>query len=161
MSTASPSTAASPSQARAVMALDPADAELRCELARWAIGNGRSLSIDVATAILSACRARRGAGAPPCHRWTVTDVATVVTKAVPQLWRLHGLGAAPAIGESMATYLTFLDATGRMSAHSHPLGELAVVATDSDIRRRGHHATAHPRIAPVVPLSRRAQATPK
>lgn len=111
--------------ARDRIQLDAEQRHHRCEVARWALANGRPLNIDAITVILAARHAEAAIERRAPTRWTTRTVLTFFFGSVEQWCTEAGVRLPDHLGESLHTYLLFLDAHGSLAKGSSTITELS------------------------------------
>ncbi|MFN8051725.1 MAG: hypothetical protein U0Q22_09830 [Acidimicrobiales bacterium] len=128
---------------RTAVALDPTLRAIRREVARWALAAGQPLNVDALTVILAARHAEALVEGRPFNRWTANSVLTFLFGTADDWCDRHGVARQPHLGESLLTYVNFLDASGVLSSGSSSLRQLRSTISDlSGLTPSGHRRDA-------------------
>lgn len=141
--------------ARVAAPLEPTLRALRCEAARWALATGRPLNLDAVTVILGARHAEAMVERRPFNRWTTNSVLTFLFGTADDWCAEHGVAPPTHLGESLLTYVTFLDAVGVLAPGSATIRQLTNTIADlAGLTSSGHRrpAVTDIEVAPPTPL---------
>lgn len=147
-------TAARPTRpARGSVRLDPTLRALRCEIARWALAEGRPLNLDAITVILAARHREALAEGRSFNRWTTNSVLTFLFGTADVWCDDQGVAHPPHLGESLFTYVEFLHASGVLSADSSRIVALrSTIADLAGLSTDGHRRPSTTEVAAQEPL---------
>ena len=115
-----PRTPAPSSRVRSQLPLTEPLRHHRCEVARWALGNGATLNLDALTVILGVRSAAHSFPSESFDAWDTADVATLLWNEAASLCLELGIELPSASAETLWTYLSYLRSTGALTG-----GELA------------------------------------
>jgi hypothetical protein len=138
---------------RTAVRLQPTLRSLRCEVARWALAHGRPLNLDAVTVILAARHQEALVEGWPFNRWTADSVLTFLFGTADDWCDRSGVARPTHLGESLLTYVDFLDASGVLSPGSSHVTLLRSTITDlAGLTPAGHRGSDGTTIAALRPL---------
>ena len=141
--------------ARSAVQLDAALRQHRCEVVRWALSAGRPLNLDAITVIIAARQSEAVAEGRPFTRWTTNTVLMFLFGTATQWCNDQAVELPTHAGESLFTYLAYLNANHELASGSSPIGQLRrSVCELAGLNTSGHRPTdrSHPTLAETIEL---------
>jgi hypothetical protein len=135
------------------LALSPLLRQHRCEAARWALATGRPLTIDAITAILAAKEFDATVSGERFDHWTRSSVLTFLFGSAVEFCRQNNVDLPSSVGESLVTYLQYLEASHGFAPKSSPVAALIQTVTELSGLTPSGRVQPSAEVAPLVRMT--------